>query len=472
MDSDFNGDGARDTVIADPEATVNGVARAGAVHVVYGGGKGNLQLTQALASVPGEPEVDDRYGFSLAVYDANLDGCSDLVVGIPYEDMGTVRDGGNVHLLYGSTEGLGSGAAAKEFYQGTDKPLGSGQEAGDWTGYSVAAGKTSGGAPFLVIGSPGEDVGTVQDAGMVSYVRGTTYTVANFHQDTDTAGAVPSVPELNDRFGWSIAATPTHFAIGAPGEGVGQGPFAGIGVIFNHTLISGVPEPQVGIAQDSTGVDSEPEIGDGFGTSLAMVPYRPSGATSTTESLLAVGVPNEDTGSGTDAGVVHIFRVPATGAASELQYVTEDAENVDGEAETGDFYGQRLAAVNSAPNSTTTGTTARLAIGVPGEESAEEHPDKGGVQIVPMVGPLGGSDHWIDPGYGIGDVVEPRMLTGMSLGASPSLLYVGVPYGPASARAVYGFPWDVANGGAPTQTFRPGEGGIPAGGVAFGAGVR
>ena len=63
------------------------------------------------------------------------------------------------------------------------------------------------------------------------------------------------------------------------------------------------------------------------------------------------------------------------------------------------------------------------------------------------------------------------MLAGLSLGATPSRLYVGVPDGPAEGRAVYGFPW-TASGGAPTQTFKPGEGGIPAGGVAFGATAR
>ncbi|MFI9617254.1 FG-GAP repeat domain-containing protein [Streptomyces sp. NPDC052023] len=197
-ESDFNGDGTRDTVIADPEATVGGAERAGSVHVVYGGGKGTLELTQALASVPDVPEPGDQFGFSLAVYDANLDGCSDLVVGIPYEDIGTVQDGGSVHLLYGATTGLGSGVAAKEFYQGTGNPLGGGQEAQDWTGYAVAAGKTSGGTPFLLIGEPGEDVGTVQDAGMIHYIHGTAQTVLGINQDTDNAGAVHSIVETNE----------------------------------------------------------------------------------------------------------------------------------------------------------------------------------------------------------------------------------------------------------------------------------
>ncbi|WP_243706280.1 hypothetical protein [Micromonospora sp. KC721] len=36
-ESDFNGDGVTDVAIADPEATVNGQAKAGLVRVSYGG---------------------------------------------------------------------------------------------------------------------------------------------------------------------------------------------------------------------------------------------------------------------------------------------------------------------------------------------------------------------------------------------------------------------------------------------------
>jgi hypothetical protein len=47
-----------------------------------------------------------------------------------------------------------------------------------------------------------------------------------------------------------------------------------------------------------------------------------------------------------------------------------------------------------------------------------------------------------------------------------------MPYGPAEGRAVHAFAWSTPNGGAPTQTWKPGEGGIPAENVAFGAFVR
>ncbi|MFG3511519.1 MULTISPECIES: FG-GAP repeat domain-containing protein [Streptomyces] len=473
VDSDFNGDGIRDTVIADPEATLGTVAKAGEVHVVYGGGKGTLTFSQTLDNIPGAPEANDQYGYALAVYDADLDGCSDLVVGTPYEDMGTVPDAGVVHLLYGSTSGLNAGTKpVKEFYQGTDKPLGGGTETDDWVGYSLAAGKTSAGAPYLLIGNPGESIGTVDDAGGFYYVGGTAQTVGFVHQDTETAGAVPGTAEQDDRFGTTLAATPTHFAVGAPGEALGTVAFAGGVGLFSHALTTNSPKPVNGLGQDQDVIGGAPEVDDQFGAALAMVPYRASGATSTTESLLAVGVPGEDLSTTVDAGAVQVFKLAANGTFAETAWIDQNSADVDQESEAGDFFGKRLAAVNTSPNTTATATTTRLAIGVPGEESSEEHAEKGGVQIVPLVGAPGASDQWIDPGYGVPGIPAPRQLAGLSLAATPSLLYVGMPYGPAEARGVHGFPWNVASGAAPTVTIKPGEGGLPATGVAFGTTVR
>ena len=472
VESDFNGDGVRDTAVADPEAAVDGVTKAGAVHVVYGGGKGSVTITQALESIPGAPEAGDQYGYALAVYDADLDGCSDLVVGAPYEDLDTVTDAGFVQVIYGATTGLGSGRPVKEFLQGSDKPLGGGPEAEDWIGYAVAAGKTSTGTPFLLIGGPGESIGAIEDAGSFYYISGTAQTVAGVNQDTETAGSVPGVAEQDDRFGSTLAATPTHFAVGTPGEALGTVAFAGGTAYFSHTLTSNSPKPLGGLGQDQDGISGAEEVGDQFGAALAMVPYRPSGATSTTESLLVVGVPGEDLTTTVDAGAIQVFRLTASGSFTQVAWIDQDTDGVEGEAEAGDHFGKRLTAVNTSPNATSTAMTTKVAVGVPGEEASEEHSDKGGVQIVPLIGAPGASDQWIDPGYGIPSTPAPRMLTGLSLAATPSLLYVGMPYGPAEGRAVYGFPWTVTSGGAPTQTIKPGENGIPATGVAFGATVR
>ncbi|WP_223005959.1 VCBS repeat-containing protein [Streptomyces genisteinicus] len=473
-ESDFNGDGIRDTAVADPEATVTGHARAGLVRIVYGGGKGTYELSQDAPGIPGGAEAGDRYGFALAVYDADLDGCADLAVGAPYEDISTNADAGAVHIVYGSAAGFNGGRAPKEHLQGAGTTIGGAAEPGDWLGWALVAGRTSAGTPYLVAGVPGESTGltSAEDAGGFVYIHGTAQTVVGvISQDVETGGAVPGVSEVDDRFGASLAATPTHFAVGSPGEGVGTAPFAGGVAVFSHTLVSGHPKPLVGMAQDQAAVAGAEEPGDGFGTALAMVPYRPSGATSTTEVLLAVGSPGEDLNTTVDAGAVQVFRISASGAFTETMWVEQNTADVEQEGEAGDFFGQRLAAVNTSPNTTTTGTTARLAIGVPGEESAEEHREKGGVHIVPMVGAPGVSDAWIDPGWGIPGTPAPLQLAGLSLSGSTAGLYVGMPYG-AEGHAVHLFPWNTANGGAPGQSFRPGEGGIPAGDTAFGATVR
>ncbi|MEV8226687.1 VCBS repeat-containing protein [Streptomyces sp. NPDC079167] len=481
VESDFNGDGQRDVVIADPEATVAGHAGAGAVHVVYGGGKGNVQLSQDSAGAPGAPEGGDRFGHSLAVYDANLDGCSDLVVGIPYEDLSVTpesgeavnhRDAGLVQIYYGASAGLGTGPAVKEILEGEGQPLAGSIEHEDWIGYSLAAGKSSSGVPFLAVGAPGEDIGTTVDAGAVYYMSGTALTKVTVHQDTNDAGEVPGVAEQDDRFGYSLAATPTHLVVGTPGEALGTATFAGGVAVFSHTLVSNSPKPLAGLAQDQETISGEVETADRFGTALAMVPYRPSGATSTTESLLAVGVPGEDLLATVDAGAVHFFRLNASTTVTQTAWVDQNIDGMEGDAEAGDFFGQQLAAVNSTPSATSTATTTRVAIGAPGEEWQQEDLDKGGVQITPMVGPPGADDHWIAPGYGVGDVVDPHMYTGLSLGSTPSLLYVGAPYGEPGARAVHGFSWNVTSGGASTVSYKPGTGGIPAGGKAFGAVVQ
>ncbi|WP_239476251.1 VCBS repeat-containing protein [Streptomyces sp. CS090A] len=469
VDGDFNGDGVRDTVIADPEAAVGSVRGAGVVHVVYGGDKGSMQLSQNTEGVPGDAETDDGFGSAVAVYDADADGCSDIAVGIPNEDLGTTRDAGLVQVVYGSGTGLGAGRTAKEYLQGPSSPLGGTPEAGDWVGYALAAGKTAAGTSYLLIGAPGESLGSVEKAGGFYYVSANAATAVGINQETATA---PGVGEVDDRFGASLAASPTHFAVGAPGEAIGSAPFAGALVVFSHTLVSGIPKPLQGLGQDAEDVQGAEEPGDGFATSLAMIPYRPASATSTTESLLAVGVPGEDLSTTVDAGAVQVFRITASGAVTQVNWIDQNLADAEEQAEAGDFFGQRLAAVNTAPNSTASATTTRLAVGVPGEESSEEHPEKGGVQIFPLVGAPGGSDAWIAPGEGIPGDPAPRQLAGMSLGATPSALYVGMPYGPAAGHAVHAFGWNVASGGESTRSFKPGEGGIPTGDVAFGAVTR
>ncbi|MFJ6984223.1 MULTISPECIES: FG-GAP repeat protein [unclassified Streptomyces] len=469
--SDFNGDGVRDVAVADPDATVGGVEQAGLVRVVLGGGKGVVEISQATPNVSDGPEPGDRFGFSLAVYDANKDGCSDLAVGVPYEDVDTVKDAGYVQVIYGSTTAVGSEFPSRGFIQGADQPLGGGPEPEDWLGYAVGAGTSTAGVPYLVIGVPGEDGASGTDMGIAGYVYGPGYTAVSMSQDSL---GVWEEEEPYDRFGASIAATDRFFAIGAPGETTGDVPFAGAVLGFRPSLnTDGIPEPLFGMGQNRTVTDDiTAEADDRYATSLALAPYRPAGAATITDAVLAVGVPGEDVGPLADAGAVQTYHIKADGSVTFLNWIDQNVDGVEGDAEAGDFFGQRVAATNTTTNVVSTAATMRLAVGVPGEESTTEAPEAGGVHLLSLLGAPGAADSWIEPGAGIPSGPSPRTYAGISLGSSPSLLYVGVPYGPAAGRAVHGFPWNAATGSAPTQTWKPGEGGIPAAAAAFGATVR
>ncbi|PJE98296.1 esterase [Streptomyces carminius] len=473
-ESDFNGDGIRDIAIADPEATVSGRAEAGVVHVVYGGGKGTAVISQGTAGAPGVPEAGDRYGHALAVFDHNGDGCSDLVVSSPYEDIEDQADAGSVQVLYGASNGLTTGPAALDLVQGKGGGnIGSAvPEGGDWFGYATAAGTTSAGEPYLVIGVPGEDAGSIADSGMIHYLRNSVN--AGVTQDND---GVPGLVEANDRFGYAVAASPLHIAVGGPGEMIGDNTFSGAVWVFGHTLRDdGLPTPLAGIDQDSPGVNGGAETGDQMGVALATVQYRPSGASSTNETLIAVGVPGEDLATGEDAGRVINLRVTASGDVVQSADISQAYAAVVGVGEDGDYFGQHLTAVNTAPDSVGTARTVLLAVGIPGEDiEAAGAQDSGGVQIFPLIGPPGDGEVWLEQDlFGLPGTPGTREYLGTSLWATQQQLYVGKPYGPQADRGVYGIPWPnlVSDGTGTVTARRPGEGGLPSGDRAFGAVVR
>lgn len=319
--SDFNGDGISDTVIADPNATVNGAKAAGLVRVVLGGGKGVSEISQATSGMPATPEPGDGFGSSRTSYDADGDGCTDLVVGTPYEDIantdGTQRvDAGAIYIIHGTPTGIGAGSRIVGYTQ-AELDSKTSTEAYDWFGYAVRAGAASNGLPYLVVGVPGENVTvdgkTYADAGCIEYVQGST--TAPVSQNDP---GVPGIVEAHDRFGYSLAGTNRYFAVGTPGETIGAEGFAGGVTVFSHTLSGGLPTPLVGLDQDSTGITGVAEKGDGFGTSVSMTGYRPSNQTYNSDVLLAVGTPNEDIGTVQDAGGVAVIRVQPSGAYTQI----------------------------------------------------------------------------------------------------------------------------------------------------------
>jgi FG-GAP repeat len=73
-----------------------------------------------------------------ALGDFNGDGRADLVVGVPYEDVGTVSDAGAINVLYGTATGIS--ATGNQFWHQNSAGVLDAAEAGDRFGAALAAG--------------------------------------------------------------------------------------------------------------------------------------------------------------------------------------------------------------------------------------------------------------------------------------------------------------------------------------------
>ncbi|WP_416974425.1 trypsin-like serine protease [Streptomyces sp. 4F14] len=480
--TDFNCDGVEDIAIADPTATIGGDAGAGSVRIVYGGGKGNAEIHQDLDWVNGGAEAGDNFGEAIATVDYNADGCTDLVVGTPGEALGDASDAGMTDLLYGAPGGLGTGALKDSNYQqgaGTGSIAASGPEAGDRMGAAVAAAVTNAGEPYIVIGVPGEALAGAAKAGEVFYLQGSTN--VSVHQDSL---GVPGAIEANDAFGTTIAAGSNHFAVAAPNETIGTDANAGNLAVFNPNVLNAEkrPTPLFGLDQDLDTVGGGAEPGDLFGKSLAIVSYRPSGAASATDSILAVGSPGEDLDvngtSSVDTGGVLTFRITPAGTYTQLNGYSSGTgdDDVSGTSESGDLFGSTLAAVNTAPRAVSTAATLKLAVGVPGEAIGTTA-KAGAVQTFSLLGTPGANDRWLEVGDGDGIPGTPgaNQQLGSSLWYTGTNLYVGLPYGPSTYGTLYSLPLsNVTAGGtvAPATVYQPGAGGLAATGDRFGQSAR
>lgn len=131
---DFNGDGAKDLVIGAPGDSINGVAGAGSITVLYGivnvglprpasAGlpqiNGTVQLfTQESTNIVDAAEAGDHFGAVLTAWNFGKSAQADLAIGVPEEDIvvsvfglprpQTRTDAGAVHVLYGAAGGLQS----------------------------------------------------------------------------------------------------------------------------------------------------------------------------------------------------------------------------------------------------------------------------------------------------------------------------------------------------------------------------
>jgi hypothetical protein len=229
---DFDGDGYDDLAIGIPDEDLGALVDAGAVTVAWGspGGLGprvtDEYWHQDRAGVSDRAQPDDQFGYTLAAGDVNLDGCDDLAIGVPYEDVGSVPDAGAVHVLHGSDTGL---VTPDEYWHQDSPGVGSLAEEGDRFGWALTFGDFDGdGFADLAVGLPYEDW-DVSDSGIVQVFYGTSAGLTTPEQiwRQDISG-VEDEEEEGDHFGWSLAAADFNrdgrddLAIGVPDEDVLQ----------------------------------------------------------------------------------------------------------------------------------------------------------------------------------------------------------------------------------------------------------
>lgn len=357
---DFNSDNFDDLAIGVPEEDIGSVADAGLVHVIHGSATGlsatfvaGQLWTQDTADVEDDAEPGDLFGDALAAGDFNGDRRSDLAIGVPSEDIGSISGAGAVNLVYGAVGGLNATVVPDQLW--SQGPLVDVPDANDSFGFALAADDfNTDGRDDLAIGVPGEDVGSAIDAGAANVVYGSPSGLSAtailpdqlWSQDTSN---VEDMAEAGDLFGASLAAGDFNgegrvdLAIGVEAEDVGTISDGGtVNVIYGSpsglsaTFVPDQIWNQNGVVEDDV------EDGDRFGVSLTAGDFNGDG-----RDDLAVGVPEEDLGSVGFAGAVNVIYGSSSGLSATVisdQLWTQNTPNVEDAAEPSDHLGVSLVA--------------------------------------------------------------------------------------------------------------------------------
>ncbi|MGX1887097.1 esterase [Streptomyces sp. NPDC055287] len=204
-----------------------------AISGVTTGDQPGIGATQVLHGAPGIEALGEggvfEGGPAVVSSDFNRDGQDDLAIG----DTGVGSPVGgsvSVHLGKGDLSGLDPSPAQTWTQDSPGVP--GGAEAGDRWGAEMSSGDTNGdGFPDLAIGAPGEDIGSVADAGAVWALRGapgglTATGARSFDQNHPD---IPGGAEASDRWAGQVRLIDANkdglsgLLAAAPGENTNDG---------------------------------------------------------------------------------------------------------------------------------------------------------------------------------------------------------------------------------------------------------
>jgi hypothetical protein len=352
---DFNDNGKSDLAIGAPLENIGSTVDAGGISVLYGTSStsglttnGNRFFSQQTSGVIGDVETNDRFGGALAAGDFNGDGYDDLAIGIPGEAIGPLTGAGAVAVLYGSASGLT--ASGDDFWHQDSTGIKGAAEVGDAFGSSLAACDVNDdGRDDLVIGSPGEAIGSKTGAGAVSLLLGSGAGLTHVGDQIwsqDSANVIGGA-ESGDNFGTSLSCGDFNgngfmdIAIGTPGEDIGSKVDAGAVSMLPGTASGFTAAGDEFWSQDTSGVIGGSEAGDQFGYAVVADDFNADG-----KSDLAIGVPGEALGSVKGGAINVLYGGSGYLTASGDQFWHQDSAGpvwkMEGTAEDGDLWGKSL----------------------------------------------------------------------------------------------------------------------------------
>ena len=287
--------------------------------------------------------------------DFDGDGRDDLVIAAPRSR----NYAGKVEIHYGQRTDFMNPSHNKElFVDHYHEFLG---RSGDRFGTSVAVGDfNDDGFDDLAVGAPKRDIG-LRDAGAVDIFFGSIGGLRRTSIQMQAYGPT----SVGAKFGSSLVAGDfdndghDDLAVGIPYEDVGAHNGAGKVNVF-YGIDQGFHPLRTQRFTQSELAGSGPESNDRFGTTLAAGDFNNDG-----RSDLVIGVPDEDWGSRTNAGMVHIVygRSSAGLTTRDNQYFVQSNTGSSERVEAYDNFGEALAVGDFDRNG-----KDDLAIGVPGED--------------------------------------------------------------------------------------------------------
>jgi glucose/arabinose dehydrogenase len=369
---DFDGDGYDDVAVGAPNNTTPINVVGGSVNVFYGspGGLGSPQLfRQGEAGLGEVSDAGDGFGAALAAGDFDGDGYEDLAIGVPGENVASLPAAGRINVIYGSPGGL-KAAGSISWSQKKAGISGTPQQ-GDEFGGSLAAGDFDGdGYADLAVGVPGEDVGSMGDAGRVQVLFGkrSGLTMAGDlsidHDDPGIAGIAGS----GDSLGAALAAGSIDgdgfddLVVGAPGYTVSGKSAGGTLHYFPGSASGPGADGDRLLNLDSANITAGAKAGDALGVSIDIGDIDGDGF-----GDIAAGIPFRDVAGISNAGAALVVFGGSKGPTGNDQFLNLNTPGVVGGASQGDRFGSAVALLDfeedgrldlavGAPLSTVAGT--------------------------------------------------------------------------------------------------------------------